>query len=51
VTWGARFEQTGDRVIAFAISYLLEKAEDEWRILSYVSASDQKAEMEKEGLL
>ena len=51
VTWGARFEKTGDRIIAFAISYLLEKAEDEWRILSYVSASDQKAEMEKEGLL
>jgi len=51
VTWGARFEKTGDRVIEFDISYLLEKAEDEWRILSYVSCSDQKAAMEKEGLL
>ena len=51
VTWGARFEKTGDRIIAFEISYLLEKAENEWRILSYVSRSDQHAEMEKEGLL
>src|SRR5262245_38171714 len=25
VTWGARFERTGDRVIEFDISYLLEK--------------------------
>jgi hypothetical protein len=51
VTWGARFEKSGDRVIKFEISYLLEKAEDEWRILSYISRSDQNAEMAKEGLL
>ncbi len=51
VTWGARFEKTGDRVIEFDISYLLEKAGDEWRILSYISRSDQNAEMAKEGLL
>src|SRR5688500_15857824 len=25
VTWGARFDKTGDRVIAFEISYLLER--------------------------
>ena len=51
VTWGARFEKTGDRVIEFDISYLLEKAADDWRILSYISRSDQNAEMAKEGLL
>jgi hypothetical protein len=51
VTWGARFEKTGERIIEFEISYLLEKAEDDWRILSYISRSDQTAEMEKEGLL
>ena len=51
VTWGARFEKTGDRTIEFEISYLLEKADDEWRILAYVSRSDQSAEMAKEGLL
>jgi hypothetical protein len=51
VTWGARFEKTGDRTIEFEISYLLEKAEAEWRILSYVSRDDQNAAMKKEGLL
>ncbi len=51
VTWGARFEKTGERIIEFEISYLLEKAEDQWRILSYISRTDQNAAMEKEGLL
>lgn len=48
---GAQFEKTGNRVIEFEISYLLEKVEDEWRILSYTSRSDQITEMAKEGLL
>jgi hypothetical protein len=51
VTWGARFEKTGDRIIEFEISYLLEEAGDEWRILAYIGRSDQNAEMAKEGLL
>jgi hypothetical protein len=51
VTWGARFEKTGDRTITFEISYLLEAAEDAWRILSYVSREDQEAAMEKEGVM
>jgi hypothetical protein len=45
VTCGARFEKTGDRIIDFEISYLLEKTDDEWRILSYTSCSDQNAAM------
>jgi hypothetical protein len=51
VTWGARFDKTGDRAIAFAISYLLENSDGDWRILSYISRADQNAEMAKEGLL
>jgi hypothetical protein len=51
VTWSARFEKTGDRAIDFEISYLLERIEDEWRILSYISRTDQEAEMVREGLL
>jgi Domain of unknown function (DUF4440) len=51
VTWGARFDKTGDRMIEFAISYLLEKSDGDWRILSYISRTDQNAEMAKEGLL
>jgi hypothetical protein len=51
VTWGAQFEKTGDRAIEFEIAYLLEKAPDGWRILSYISHRDQNAEMAKAGLL
>jgi hypothetical protein len=51
VTWGARFEKTGDRAIEFEIAYLLEKTMEEWRILAYISRSDQDTEMAKEGLL
>src|SRR5262245_52306551 len=51
VTWGARFDKTGDRLIEFVISYLLEQSGGGWRILSYISRADQNAEMAKEGLL
>lgn len=51
VKWGARFDKTADRTIEFAISYLLERSNGDWRILSYISQTDQNAEMEKEGLL
>ena len=51
ITWGAQFEKTGDRVIEFEISYLMEKARDTWKILSYVSQSDQEEEMKRESLL
>lgn len=34
---GAQCEKTGDRLIEFEVSYLMEKARDTWQILSYVS--------------
>ncbi len=51
VRWGARFEKTGDRLIEFDISYLVEKAGGAWRVLAYISAADQEAEMKKHGLM
>ncbi len=51
VRWGARFDKTGDRTIEFEISYLLERSAGDWRILSYISRTDQNAEMAKAGLL
>lgn len=51
VTWGTRFKKTGQRLITFEISYLLEHANTEWRILAYVSHRDQTAEMARAGLL
>jgi hypothetical protein len=51
VKWGARFERTGDRRTDFQISYLLEKAADSWKILSYISQADQEEEMKRLGLI
>ena len=51
VTWSARFAKTGDRDIGFVISYLLERAGDSWKVLSYVSEADQEDEMRKLGVL
>jgi hypothetical protein len=51
VTWGAQFAKTGDRLIEFEITYLLEQTGDGWTILSYISRSDQEEEMRKLGLI
>jgi len=51
VTWGARFQKTGDRLVEFAIAYLVERAGDDWKILAYVSERDQAEEMQRLGLL
>jgi hypothetical protein len=51
VRWGAQFARTGDRVIAFTIAYLLERHDDAWRILAYLSEEDQEEAMKREGLM
>ena len=51
VTWGAQFTRTGDELIAFEIAYLLERTEDAWRILAYVSRASQADEMARLGLV
>jgi hypothetical protein len=49
VHWSARFEKTGARAIEFEIAYLMELAGQSWRLLGYVSASDQEEEMRAHG--
>jgi actin-related protein len=51
VEWGARFEKTGERLITFEISYLLERSGDDWKIIAYISEKDQEEEMQALGLL
>jgi hypothetical protein len=51
VRWGAQFAKTGDRVIAFTIAYLLERKNDAWLILAYLSEEDQEDAMKREGLV
>jgi hypothetical protein len=51
VRWGAQFARTGDRVIAFTIAYLLERKDEAWLILAYLSEEDQEDAMKREGLM
>jgi hypothetical protein len=51
VTWGARFRKTGSTLARFEITYLLERAAEGWKILAYVSHTDQEEEMRRLGLL
>jgi hypothetical protein len=51
VEWGARFRKTGDRVARFEITYLLDRQDESWKILAYVSHADQEDEMRRLGLL
>ena len=51
VRWSARFAKTGGRTIEFDIAYLLERAENSWRVLGYISERDQEEEMRALGLL
>jgi hypothetical protein len=51
VRWGAQFARTGERVIAFTIAYLLERHDDAWLILAYLSEEDQEDAMKREGLM
>ena len=51
VRWSARFEKTGPRAIEFEIAYLMERVEESWRVLGYVSERDQEEEMRAQGLL
>jgi hypothetical protein len=51
VRWNARFDKTGDRAVEFEIAYLIEQAENSWRVIGYVSERDQEDEMRALGLL
>jgi hypothetical protein len=51
VTWGTRFAKTGDRVVEFDITYLLEDAGSGRKILAYVAHTDQEEEMRRLGVL
>ena len=51
VEWGATFAATGEALVRFEITYLLERAPDGWLVLAYVSHADQEAEMRRLGLI
>ncbi|QJB30574.1 hypothetical protein HF324_04070 [Chitinophaga oryzae] len=50
VTWGAKFEKTGDELITFDISYFLYLTGGP-KIIMYISHEDQEVVMRQKGLL
>lgn len=50
VRWGAQFEKSGERVIEFDISYVLQVNGPRPLIVAYISHEDQTEAMRREGV-
>ena len=51
VHWGVTFEKTGDRLIEFDVSYLVQKTGVEPKIILFIAHQDEQKAMEELGLL
>ena len=51
VHWGVTFEKSGDKVIEFDVSYLLQKTETEPKIILFIAHQDEEKAMRELGLL
>ncbi len=51
VHWGAKFQKTGDKLIEFDVSYLLQKIGEELKIILFIAHQDEQKAMEELGLL
>jgi hypothetical protein len=51
VTWGARFQKTGDELIRFAITYIIRHTDQGPKLIAYISHEDQEEAMRAHGLL
>jgi len=50
VEWGAEYEKTGDALIHFEITYLLQFFQNQIQILAYISHEDQEKVMKERGI-
>ncbi len=51
VHWGAKFQKTGDSLIEFDVSYLVQKIGGEMKIILFIAHQDEQKAMEELGLL
>ncbi len=51
VHWGAKFKKTGDKLIEFDVSYLVQKTGPEPKIILFIAHQDEEKAMEELGLL
>jgi ketosteroid isomerase-like protein len=50
VHWAVKFEKTGDRLIEFDVSYIVQQTDDKMKILLFISHEDEEEAMKKLGL-
>jgi hypothetical protein len=51
VHWGVTFQKTGDRLIEFDVSYLVQKIGDQPKIILFIAHQDEQKAMRDLGLL
>lgn len=51
VHWGVKFKKTGDKLIEFDVSYLVQKTGPEPKIILFITHQDEEKAMEELGLL
>jgi len=51
VEWGAKYKKTGEELINFEITYLLQFLENRIKIIAYISHEDQEKVMKERGIL
>ena len=50
VHWGVTFEKTGDKVIQFDVSYIVQETGNEPKIILFITHQDEEEAMKKLGL-
>ena len=50
VHWGVTFEKTGDKLIEFDVSYIIQKTGEEPKIILFIAHQDEQKTMEELGL-
>ncbi len=51
VHWGVKFKKTGDRLIEFDVSYLVQKTGQEPKIILFIAHQDEEQAMKELGLM
>lgn len=51
VKWGAKYKKTGEELIDFKITYLLQFFQNQIKILAHISHEDQEQVMKKRGII
>lgn len=50
VHWGVTFEKTGDRLIEFDVSYILQETDGDPKVILFITHQDEEAAMKELGL-